>query len=146
MSTVLQIGKNYRLQVGTGSGQSTFVNIGGEGTLTYSTTPDKIDAASKDDGDYKVEVYGQMSGAISVQGIVKLPDIGIAALETARKTAGTTIPVEIVNTTTGTPVPVFTCVMAVGNFKFDGQSKSAASYSFDLSYAAAPTIDSLFGG
>ena len=138
-----KLGKNYRLQVGNGQATETFVSIAGEQSLSFSTSPDKIDGSSKDDGDYKVEFYGQQSISLQVSGKVKLPDTGLGLLDTARKTLGSAIDIQIVDTLNANAVK-WAASMSVGAFKWDGNDKDAVTYSFDLAVAAAPTVDSFF--
>jgi predicted secreted protein len=139
----MELGKNYRLKVEDPETPDSYITVGGEQRLSFSSSPDTIDASSKDDGNYKVEFYGQQKIALTVAGKVKLPDAGLSALDAAAK-GSATISVKIVNTK-GAGSDVFECVMNVGNRQVDFDDQQAANYSFSLSLAAAPTTDSLFG-
>ena len=143
-ASTIQLGKNIRAQVGVGA-TPTYTNVNGEQSIAFKTSPDKIDASSKDDGDYKISFYGQMDIAITITGKAKLPDTALAAVETARKTLGGTVPVQLVDTSSANAVK-FAAVCSVGAFQVDYSDKDAVSYSIELSLAAAPTTDSLFGG
>lgn len=136
----IQLGKDYRLKVEDPDTDDTFLTVGGEGKLSFSATPDSIDAASKDDGNYKIEFYGQQKIAITLSGKVKLPDDGLAALDGASKT-NAAINVKITKGVTD----VFVGSMTVGNRQVDFDNAQAANYSFSLGLAAAPTTDAIFG-
>lgn len=136
----LQLGKDVRLTVEDPGAPNTYIPVGGEGRLSFQASPDTIDGASKDDGNYKVEYYGQQKISITLSGKTKLPDDGLAALDEASKTnAG--INVKIVKGAT----VLFHGDMTVGNRQADWDNAQAATYSFSLGLAAAPTVDSLFG-
>ncbi len=77
MATI-KLGKNYRLKVGDGATTEAFAQVGGEGTLSFKGSSDKIDTSSKDDGNYKSSAYGQTEVMISLSGVLKLPDAGLA--------------------------------------------------------------------
>jgi hypothetical protein len=142
--TILKLGKNQRLQVGDGASPETFALINGEQAISFDTTPDSIDGSSKDDGDYKIELYGQQAIKLSVNGVAKLPDPGLVRLDTARKTTGGKINIQIVDTLNANTV-IFSAPMSVGAFKAGFDQKGAATYSFDLGLAGPPTVDALFG-
>jgi predicted secreted protein len=139
----LQLGKNYRLKVGDGAGTEVFNLIGGEQKLMFSSSPDAIDASSKDDGNYKTELFGQQKVSITVSGKAKIPDVGLSRLDTLAKT-GAAGNMKVVNLT-GTATDVFVCSLSVGNRQVDFDDQQSVTYSYSLSLAAAPSVDSLFG-
>ncbi|WP_375290915.1 phage tail tube protein [Qipengyuania sp.] len=139
----LKLGQNYRLLVTDPATPGEFLTIGGEQRLSRTDSPNAIDGASKDDGNYQVELYGQQKVSITVSGKVKLPDAGLKALDGLAKVAGSSDVVKIVDTTDDTDV--FVCEMSVGQRQVDFDNQQVATYSFNLSIAAAPTTDALFG-
>lgn len=136
----LQLGKDVRLTVEDPDNAGQYISVGGEGRLSFQASPDTIDGASKDDGNYKVEYFGQQKISITLAGKVKLPDDGLAALDDASRT-NAAISVKIVKGVT----VLFHGDMTVGNRQADWDNAQAASYSFSLGLAAAPTVDALFG-
>lgn len=140
---VLQLGKDTRLKIGDGQATEAFLVLGGEAKLSVSRSPDTIDASSKDDGNYKVEMFGQMKVSMTVSGKVKLPDAGLARADAVAKSGGTTN-VKVVDSK-GVPTDRWVCLMSIGNLQIDYDDQQAASYSFTLSAAAAPTTDNLLG-
>src|SRR5579871_4551770 len=139
--SIVKLGKNYRLKVGDGSSSEVFSPVGGEGTLSFKGSSDTIDKSSKDDGNYKSSAFGQMSGTISLGGVLKLPDTGLAALDAAAK-AGTPIDIQVVDTLTTTTK--FAASVWVGNRNIDLNNNEAVKYSFDLALNGAPSIDTFF--
>lgn len=144
MSGILKLGKHQRIQVGDGASPETFAFINGEQATTVDTTPDSIDGQSKDDGDYKIEYYGQQAIKVSTNGIAKLPDPALRRLDGARKTTGGSVNIQIVDTL-NTNAVLFAAPMSVGAFKAAFDGKGAVTYSYDLGLAGPPTVDALFG-
>ena len=140
MTTTIKLGKDYRLKVGDGSSTEVFNIVGGEGTLSFKGASDKIDTSSKDDGQYKSMAFGQTEISLDLSGILKLPDTGLAALDTAFK-SGVPIDIQIVYQSTTTK---FSGSVYVGNRSVDLTNNQAAKYSFTLALNGAPTLDSLF--
>ena len=141
--TVPKQGKNYRLQVGDGGTTEVFANINGEQSLSIKTSPDQLAAESKDDGDYKVKFYGQQEVSILVSGVTKLPDTVLGYLDAKRKTLGSYINIQIVDVAASNAVK-FAAPVTVGAFTWTADDKGVVPYSFELSLAGAPTVDTLF--
>lgn len=142
MPASIKLGKNYRLQVSDMAGTPVFTQVGGEGTLSFKGSSDKIDISSKDDGYIKSMAMGQAEMGISVAGVCNTPDTGLTNLDTAFK-AGTPVNIKIMNTL-GTPTAVFAASVFVGNKSVDLGNNQAVKWSFDLSLNGAPTTDTLF--
>ena len=138
MATV-KLGKDFRLKVSDGGGTPAFVTIGGEGTLSFNGSSDKIDISSKDDGQTKSVAFGQSEYSIDLAGVLSLPDIGIGFLDTAAK-AGVPIDIKIMVGATAK----YAASVYVGNRKIDFSNNQAVKYSFTLSSNGAPSTDSLF--
>ena len=138
-----KFGKNYRLKISDMATTPTFSQVGGEGTLSYKATTDKIDISSKDDGQTKSVASGQSDRMITVNGVSNLPDTGLSNVATAFE-AGTAVNVQIIDNTTGTPTNKFAGSCYVFNLSQDFTNNQAAKYSFDLQLAGAPTTNLLF--
>ncbi|NKI99589.1 phage tail tube protein [Novosphingobium sp. SG707] len=139
MTATHQLGKDFRLKISDGGGTPAFVTIAGEQKVSRKSSSDSIDTSSKDDGAYKTGTYGQKTIALAVNGITKIPDPGYTRLYEVQKLALPEVEVQIVNTITNEVV--FQAVMGVGNFSDEYDQKTGATWSADLTLAAAPTID-----
>ncbi|NOW44103.1 putative secreted protein [Novosphingobium sp. SG751A] len=139
MTAIHQLGKDYRVKISDGAGTPAFLTIAGEQKVSRKSSSDAIDTSSKDDGAYKTGTYGQKTISLSVNGITKIPDPGYTRLYAVQKLALPEVEVQLVNTITDEVV--FQAVMGVGNFADDYDQKTGATWSPDLTLAAAPTID-----
>lgn len=135
-----RLGKDFRLMVAATGATPTYIQIGGEMSLSRTSSSDKIDTSSKDDGTYKTQTYGQKEITLAVQGVLKLPDPGFGLIYTTQKASPPELLVQIIGPSS---TIVFAALMAIGNYKDDFSDKSAATYSFDLSLAGVPTIDDM---
>jgi predicted secreted protein len=103
----VKLGKNYRLKVGDGTATETFAQIAGEQQLSLKGSSETIDTSSKDDGAIKSQTYGQRTVTISLSGVVKLPDTGLARLHSVANTSPPNANIEIVDISSGTPETVY---------------------------------------
>ncbi|HWU03171.1 MAG TPA: phage tail tube protein [Novosphingobium sp.] len=139
MTATAQQGKDFRIKVSDGAATPAFLIIAGEQKTSRKGSSDSIDTTSKDDGTYKTSGFGQKSITASINGVTKLPDAGYSRLYAVQKMAVPVAEFQFVSTLTGEVF--FQAMMSVGNFSDDYDQKNGASWSFDLTLAAAPTID-----
>ena len=125
-----ELGKDWRLKVGDADAP-----IGGEKTFDWNRASNDVDTSDKD-GPSGVLIPGRVSFA--VQGTVKLPDPGIAAIYAASKT-GAQIPLQAVKGA----VVKYDGPVTVGNWKGSFPNDGPATYSFDMTAAAPATVDDL---
>ncbi|HEX2594804.1 MAG TPA: phage tail tube protein [Rhizomicrobium sp.] len=137
--SVSQYGKDTRLYIGDGASTEAFNPIGGETSLSWKRSSDDIDLSSKDDGQYKSGSYGQQSITFTVQGNVKLPDVGLQA---ASDTAKSVTPERNIQLKRGAVV-IYSGRVGIGNFSAEFPKDGSATYSFDMKNVGAPAVDDL---
>lgn len=130
-------GKDWRLYIKTGS--NAFTAIGGETSLSWKRASQEQDISDKDSGIYGAKTYGQQTITFTVNGNLKLPDAGFTAMEAAAKASPPQIEVQIKK---GATIK-FQGQVAIGNFSADFPKDGPATWSADMSNAAAPTVDNL---
>lgn len=135
----MEYGKNWRIYISDGATPGVFSPIGGEGSWSKRSSSDSIDLSSKDDGNYKAQGWGQQTVTFSVQGKVKLPDVG---LEQAYDVSKAATPEIVVQLRKGATIK-WQGKVGVGNFSLEGPNNGPVTYSFDLSAVEAPTVDDL---
>lgn len=136
-------GKDWRIRVKTGA--STFVTMGGETSLSWKRANAKTDQSTKDDGKYASSSYGATEISFTVQGNLKLPDPGLAAIDAASKASPPEVEVQVFRAGDNDDAPRYQGIVAVGNFDGNFPKDGPATYSFDMANAAVPTIDNLVG-
>lgn len=135
-----ELGKDWRLYIGSGGGSETFAALGGEGSLEVQRASDDIDLTSKDDATYKSGSYGLQQITLSVSGKLNLPDTALARLETVIKSGNPNVNIQVKK---GSTIK-FACAVAVGNFSASFPAEGPATYSFNMRNVGAPTTDALF--
>jgi hypothetical protein len=136
----VEYGKDWRLKIGDGDPVAeTFSFIGGEGSLDWKRTSDKIDLSSKEDGVYKSSGWGQQDISFSVSGKLRLPDTGLERAFDISKTSPPEVNIQVVKGA----VVKFACRVGIGNFSNTFATDGPATYSFDMSNIGAPTVDDL---
>lgn len=134
-----QYGRLWRIYISDGAVVPAFSPIGGEGSWSKKVSTDSVDFASKDDGKIKAKGWGQQEVMFSVQGKVKLPDVG---LEKAYLVSNADVPEIEIQLKNGANI-VWQGFVGIGNFSMDGPSNGPVSYNFDMSAVAAPSADDL---
>jgi TP901-1 family phage major tail protein len=138
MTFTVQLGSDYRLKAGDGaSGTEGFATVGGEGTLAINGTSKSIDASSKDDTNTDATAQGKSATSIDIAGVVKTPDPGLAAIDGAYKSR-LPIDIEVVKAST----VKYAASVFVGNRKLSLDNNDAVKYSYTLTLAGDPTVDS----
>lgn len=135
-----ELGKDWRLYIGSGGGSETFAALGGEGSLEVQRASDDIDLTSKDDATYKSGSYGLQSITLTVSGKVNLPDTALARLETVVKSGTPNVNIQVRKGAS----QKFVCAVSVGNLSVAYPAEGPATYSFNARNNGAPTTDTLF--
>lgn len=139
MSTVTHAyGRDVVIKIGA-VGATTFINIGGQTSLSKKVSTDKIDFSSKDDGRIKSSGFGQQEITFSVAGKLKLPDAGFALVQTVSNSAPPECDVQI----TKGNVVVYQGTVGVGNLSWDAATNGPVNYTFDMTAVAVPVVDDL---
>ncbi len=136
------LGEHYKLYVNNGSG--TYNPIAGEVSLQPSRQTNLRDQSAKGDGAYSVQAPGKTQVTISCSGKLQLPDPnGLERIHTMSKNR-TAETYQIRVDPFATDDPVFEASMYVSNMNAPGaDDDDNATFSFQLTLAAPPTIDLL---
>ncbi len=133
-------GKDIKVKIRTTAGPTpVFTPIGGELSHSFRRSSQEVDLSDKDSGTYGGQSYGQQKITISVNGNVKLPDVGLQKVHTVAK-SGT--PEEVIQIVDGATV-IFEGLCGIGNFSSDRNKDGPVTYSFDASNIGAPATDDL---
>lgn len=136
-----RLGQDYKLYVDNGSG--TYNPLAGEVSLSIERSSTLIDQSVKGDGAYAVQAVGKSQLTINVGGGLILPDAGgIERLYTLANTrvAGN---IQIRLDPWASDDVLFAASMYVANFNRDKGDNANATFTCQLTLAAAPTTDLL---
>ena len=128
-------GIDTRLSFGDGAGVEQFATLGGEKSFDYTQASNDQDTSDKD-GPSGYYLPGRIN--FSVTGNVKLPSAGFTAAYNASK-SGAQIDLKAAKGA----VVRYSGPVTVGNFKVSYPSDGTASYRFDMTNAATPTVNAL---
>lgn len=136
----VEYGKDWRIKIGDGAAPTEgFSVVGGEGSFDWARASDEIDLSSKDDGIYKSTGYGQQAITFSLNGKVKLPDVGLERVDDIAKTSPPEVNIQVVKGA----IVKFKGKVAIGNFSCSFPNDGPATYSFSMKNVGAPTVDDL---
>jgi predicted secreted protein len=135
-----RLGHEYRLYVDNGSG--TYTEVAGQTDCTINRPQELIDVTAKSDT-LKIRVPGRPDLTINVSGNVRLPDTnGLTRLYTVML-AQTPVNVQVRYTPFSASELVYAGSVYVSNNDRGMVDQQAATYSFQLTAAAAATTDTL---
>jgi hypothetical protein len=132
-------GLDWRIHIGNNAEPEVFVPIGGEISFDWKRTSEEIDESTKDDGLYGATSYGQQKITFSINGNVKLPDVGLERAADVSKTAPPEANIKVMK---GATVK-YAGKVAIGNFSTSHPKNGPVTYSFDMANKGAPTTDDL---
>lgn len=140
-----QLGKNFRVRRVVAGSPVTYVEVAGQTGLTRDVATNLINQSTKTSGKYGLQAPGRDDLTITVNGIRDLPDAnGLEAVYAQRSADPQVAAVyQVVNIAPSPVAVVFQASMYVSNFSQDDPDEDNATYSFQLTLAAAPTIDDL---
>jgi hypothetical protein len=136
-----RLGQDYKLFVDDGAG--TFNAIAGEVSLQQGRTTNLIDQSAKGDGAYAVQAAGKTQVTITCSGKLQVPDPnGIERVHTLSKnrTAGA---FQIRLDPWASDDVLFAASMFASNFSMGADDDDNATFSFQATLAAPPTVDLL---
>lgn len=141
-----RFGNDYRLWIESAT-PGTYNEIRGQTSTKVNRQSGTFDTSSKDDGAYGTEGQGQRKLSMDLEIYPNLPDAtGYTRLETAAN-ATPQVPINFQIRKNGSSGvsgdAVFQASMNIGNFDTDFPKDGAVKATFQLSLAAAPTIDAL---
>ncbi len=136
-----RLGQQYKLYVDNGSG--VFNPLAGEQSLSIERSTQLIDQSVKGDGAYAVNAVGKSQLTISVGGGLIVPDAnGIERVYTLANTrVASTVQIRL--DPWASDDVLFEASMYVSNFSRGKDDNANATFSFQLTLAAAPTVDVL---
>lgn len=134
-----EYGKDWVVAAGVAGSPETFTEIGGQTSLDWKTSTDKIDLSTKEDGNLKVQGFGQSTIDFTVQGKVKIPDTALSLIYTASQASPPVIDIQVKKGA----VIKYEGSVGIGNFSTSAPNADAVTYSFDMSAAAVPTVNDL---
>lgn len=138
-----ELGQDYRLFVDDGAG--TFNEIAGQTTLNKDGGTNLINQSSKTTGQFDLQAPGRKSLTINVGGIKTLPDAGgLERVYTLQKVYPQVQEgFQIRKAPYAGSDVVFQCEMFISNFREGFDDQDNATYQFDLTPQAAPSVDLL---
>jgi len=138
-----RLGHEEKIFVDNGSG--TYTEIAGQTSYDASRPTQFIDQSSKTTGRISLKAPGRQDFTMTVTGKKIVPDANglerVFALTQVYPQVAGNFQIRV-TPFTGSDVR-FQCSMYVGNFKETGPDQDNTTYSFDLTCAAAPSIDTL---
>jgi hypothetical protein len=141
--TTRHLGSDYRLYVSDGAGGYNLAALV-QSDLTMPSPQDLIDQSGKGDV-YKVKTPGRPDRTITCTGVQVYPDTNglerVYSLFKAVPQAPVTFQVR--NSPFSSGDVVFEASMFISNFSRTAPDQQNATFSFELSLAAAPTVDLL---
>jgi len=132
-------GKDWVVAVGIAGNPESFTEIGGQTSLDWKTSTDKIDLSTKEDGNLKAQGFGQSTIDFTVQGKVKIPDAGLAAMYAASQAVPPVVDVQIKKGT----IIKYQGQIGVGNFSASAPVGDAVTYSYDMTATQVPTVNNM---
>lgn len=138
-----RLGQNYKLFVDDGAG--TLNEIQGQTGLTFDGSTALIDQSSKTTGQIAIQAPGRKTLTITCTGKVVLPDAnGLERVHTIEKVyPQVSERFEIREDPHLVGDIVFAGEMFVSNFSLDHPDQDNSTFSFQLTPAAAPSVDDL---
>lgn len=138
-----KLGQEYKLYVGDGAGG--FNQILGQTGLTRDGSTNLIDQSSKTTEQFAIQAPGRKTLTITCPGKLEVPDAtGLERVYDLQK-AYPQVPevFQIRRDPFATDDVLFECSMYISNFSSDDPDQDNSTYSFQLTPAAAPTVDLL---
>lgn len=139
------LGNNYRLWIESAT-PGTYNEVKGNTSLKINRQAGQIDTSTKDDFPYGTQAPGLKNLTVDAEVYPNLPDAnGYTRLETlSQGSAATKFQIRKGGSTGATPADVvFEGSMYIGNFDTDFGKNNVVKSTFQLTLAAAPTIDTL---
>ncbi len=138
-----KLGHEYKLFLDDGGGS--FNEIAGQTGLTRDGSTNLIDQSSKTTGQFAIQAPGRKTFTITCPGKVELPDAdGLERVHSLQKVypqVAEDWQVRVSPFTTDDVV--FAGSMYISNFQMDDPDQDNSTYSFQLTCAAAPSVDLL---
>lgn len=139
-----KLGNDYRLWIES-STPGTFNEVKGQTTLTINRSSESIDTSTKDDFPYGTQAQGLKTLSIDAEVYPNLPDAnGYTRLETLSQGTGVTgVQIRKGGATGEDEDAVFEASMYIGSLNTDMGKNDVVKSNFQLTLAAAPTVDTL---
>jgi predicted secreted protein len=138
-----RLGHEEKIFVDNGSG--TFTEIAGQVSYSMKRSTNFIDQSSKTTGRIALKAPGRQDLTLTVTGKKIVPDANglerVFALTQVYPETPTNFQIRVTPFTSGDVR--FQSSMYVGNYNEDGPDQDNTTYSFDLTCAAAPSVDVL---
>jgi predicted secreted protein len=141
----LEQGQNFKLRVANAASPYTYTLVAGQRGLTREVASQLINLASKSSGIYGEQAPGRSNLVFNINGVRDLPDAAGLERVYALATALVKLPAlfQVVKTDVSPVKVVYQGSMYVGNFSQSDNDQEGATYSFQLTVAAAPTADDM---